>query len=43
MKTLPCIFIAMILFTAAARSQDTADERHLYLNCYSWPWAIDTM
>jgi uncharacterized protein (TIGR03067 family) len=29
MKTLPSIFIAMILFTAAARSQDAADERKL--------------
>ena len=29
MKTVPCICIAMILFTAAARSQDAADERKL--------------
>ena len=29
MKTLPCVFFAMILFTAAARSQDAADERKL--------------
>ena len=29
MKTLQCVFIAMILFTAAARSQDAADERKL--------------
>ena len=29
MKTHPCIFIAVILFTAAARSQDAADERKL--------------
>ena len=27
MKTLSGVFIAMILFTAAARSQDAADER----------------
>jgi uncharacterized protein (TIGR03067 family) len=29
MKTILCICIAMILFTAAARSQDAADERKL--------------
>ena len=29
MKTLPCVFIAMILSTAAARSQDAANERKL--------------
>ena len=29
MKTVPCICIAMILFTAAAWSQDAADERKL--------------
>ena len=29
MKTVLCICIAMILFTAAARSQDAADERKL--------------